>query len=44
MFKEGDKFYGWKGIIGKVGFIIVYVSMLIILVGLIIGLIIGFFG
>ena len=42
--KEGDKLYGRKGIIGKVGPIIVHASMLIILAGSIIGSITGFLG
>ncbi|MCL2933206.1 MAG: cytochrome c biogenesis protein [Trichodesmium sp. MAG_R03] len=42
--KEGDKLYGRKGIIGKVGPIIVHASMLIILAGSIIGSMTGFVG
>ncbi|MCL2929300.1 MAG: cytochrome c biogenesis protein [Trichodesmium sp. MAG_R01] len=42
--KEGDKLYGRKGIIGKVGPIIVHASMLIILAGSIIGSMTGFLG
>ncbi|NES07229.1 MAG: cytochrome c biogenesis protein [Okeania sp. SIO2F4] len=42
--KEGDKLYGRKGIIGKVGPIIVHASMLIILAGSIIGSMTGFIG
>ncbi|MEB3339654.1 cytochrome c biogenesis protein [Okeania sp.] len=43
-FKETDKLYGRKGIIGKVGPIIVHASMLIILAGSIIGSMTGFTG
>ncbi|MDJ0516669.1 MAG: cytochrome c biogenesis protein [Trichodesmium sp. MO_231.B1] len=42
--KEGDKLYGRKGIIGKVGPIIVHASMLIILAGSIVGSMTGFIG
>ncbi len=42
--KEGDKLYGRKGIIGKVGPIIVHASMLMILAGSILGSITGFVG
>lgn len=42
--KEADKLYGRKGIIGKVGPIIVHASMLIILAGSIIGSMTGFVG
>ena len=42
IFKEGDKLYARKGIIGKIGPIIVHASMLIILAGSIIGSLTGF--
>ena len=42
IFKEGDKIYARKGIIGKIGPIIVHASMLIILVGAIVGSMTGF--
>lgn len=42
IFKEGDKVYARKGIIGKIGPIIVHASMLIILAGSIVGTLTGF--
>jgi cytochrome c biogenesis protein len=42
IFKEGDKLYARKGIIGKIGPIVVHASMLIILAGSIIGSLTGF--
>lgn len=44
VFQEGDKLYGRKGIIGKIGPIIVHASMLIILAGSIVGSMTGFIG
>ncbi len=44
VFQEGNKIYGRKGIIGKVGPIIVHASMLIILAGSIVGSLTGFIG
>ena len=44
VFQEGNKIYGRKGIIGKIGPIIVHASMLIILAGSIIGSLTGFIG
>ncbi|MGB3513261.1 MAG: cytochrome c biogenesis protein [Microcoleaceae cyanobacterium] len=44
LFQEGNKIYGRKGIIGKVGPIIVHASMLIILAGSIVGSLTGFIG
>lgn len=44
VFQEGDKLYGRKGIIGKIGPIIVHASMLMILAGAIVGSITGFIG
>lgn len=43
VFTEGDKIYARKGIVGKIGPIIVHASMLIILVGAIAGSLAGFF-
>jgi len=43
VFTEGDKVYARKGIVGKIGPIIVHASMLIILVGAIAGSLAGFF-
>lgn len=42
VFQEGDKLYARKGIIGKIGPIVVHASMLIILAGSIIGAMTGF--
>ncbi|NEP41803.1 MAG: cytochrome c biogenesis protein [Okeania sp. SIO2H7] len=42
IFKEGEKLYARKGIIGKIGPIIVHASMLIILAGSIVGTMTGF--
>lgn len=44
VFQEGNKLYGRKGIIGKIGPIIVHASMLIILAGSILGSMTGFIG
>ncbi|MEG4067357.1 cytochrome c biogenesis protein [Microcoleus sp. Pol11C2] len=44
IFREGEKLYARKGIIGKVGPIIVHASMLIILAGSIWGAMTGFLG
>lgn len=44
LFQEGNKIYGRKGIIGKIGPIIVHASMLIILAGSIVGSLTGFIG
>lgn len=43
VFTEGEKIYARKGIVGKIGPIIVHASMLIILVGAIAGSLTGFF-
>jgi cytochrome c biogenesis protein len=42
VFREGDTIYARKGIIGKVGPIIVHASMLMILAGAIVGMMTGF--
>lgn len=42
VFKEGDSLYARKGIIGKIGPIVVHASMLIILAGAIVGTLTGF--
>lgn len=42
IFQEGDKLYARKGIIGKIGPIVVHASMLIILAGSIVGTLTGF--
>lgn len=44
IFREGDKVYARKGIIGKIGPIIVHASMLIILAGAMWGAMTGFLG
>lgn len=44
IFREGDKLYARKGIIGKIGPIIVHASMLIILAGAMWGAMTGFLG
>ncbi len=44
VFQEGNKIYGRKGIIGKIGPLIVHASMLIILAGAIVGSLTGFIG
>ncbi|MBD3881468.1 cytochrome c biogenesis protein [Phormidium tenue FACHB-886] len=43
IFQDGDKLYAHKGIIGRIGPIIVHAAMLITLVGAIIGSMTGFF-
>lgn len=43
VFKEGDALYGRKGIVGRIGPIIVHASMLLILLGAIWGAMTGFF-
>lgn len=42
LWREGDAFYARKGIIGRIGPIIVHISMLLILIGGIIGAMTGF--
>ncbi len=42
VFQEGDRLYGRKGIIGRIGPIIVHVSMLLVLIGSIWGSLTGF--
>ena len=43
VFQEGDALYGRKGIVGRIGPIIVHASMLLILLGAILGAMTGFF-
>jgi cytochrome c biogenesis protein len=42
IFQEGDKLYARKGVIGKVGPIIVHVGMVIVLIGGVVGALTGF--
>jgi cytochrome c biogenesis protein len=42
IFQEGDKLYARKGLIGKIGPIVVHVGMIVILVGGVIGALTGF--
>jgi cytochrome c biogenesis protein len=43
VFQEGDAIYGRKGIVGRIGPIVVHASMLLILLGAILGAMTGFF-
>ncbi len=43
VFQEGDKLYAHKGIVGRIGPILVHASMLLILLGAILGSMTGFF-
>jgi len=43
VFQEGDSLYGRKGIVGRIGPIIVHASMILILLGAILGAMTGFF-